>query len=61
MTIQKKRIFASVLFVLISIVCSAQMPVPGPPPPPGTPIDGGVLIGICFALVYGVKKMVKRY
>ncbi len=63
MTIQNKRIFASILFVLISIVCVAQgsePPPPLPPPPPGTPIDGGVLTGVCFALVYGVKKMLKR-
>ncbi|UKM65459.1 hypothetical protein GSB9_02028 [Flavobacteriaceae bacterium GSB9] len=62
MTIQIKRIFASILFVLISIVCAAQVgptpPPPGAPPPPvGTPIDGGVLFGVVFALFYGVKKL----
>lgn len=57
MTIQNKRIFASILFVLISFVCVAQdPPVPGPPPPVGLPIDGGVLIGMFFALCYGAKK-----
>lgn len=64
MMIQNKRIFASILFVLISFVCVAQggapPPVPGPPPPVGAPIDGGVLIGAFFALVYGAKKLIKK-
>ncbi|MDO7172087.1 PID-CTERM protein-sorting domain-containing protein [Mariniflexile sp. AS56] len=60
MTIQNKRIFASILFVLISVVCAAQTqpPPPGIPPPPGLPIDGGVLIGVCVGLFYGAKKLV---
>ena len=62
MTIQNKRIFASILFVLISFVCaSAQtLPPPGPPPPVGFPIDGGVFIFACVALFYGTKKIVKK-
>lgn len=59
MTIQNKRIFASILFVLISFVCVAQddnPPPPGPPPGPGFPIDGGVLIGAFVALCYGGRK-----
>ena len=61
MMIQNKRIFASILFVLISFVCVAQtLPPPGPPPGVGLPIDGGVLIGAFFALVYGAKKLIKR-
>ena len=57
MTIQKKRIFASILFVLISLVCVGQNPPPpGPPPPPGFPIDGGILLGVILALFYGAKK-----
>ncbi|MCB4798239.1 PID-CTERM protein-sorting domain-containing protein [Neotamlana laminarinivorans] len=60
---QNKRIFASILFVLISLVCLGQKT----PPPPSTPapgpgfilpIDGGVLLGAFFAIIYGVKKMV---
>lgn len=61
MTIQNKRIFASILFVLISVVCVAQgLPTPPPPgpPPPGLPIDGGVLFGLAFAFFYGIKKLV---
>ena len=58
MTIQRKRIFASILFVLISCVCVGQTPPPpGPPPPPGFPIDGGILLGSIFALLYGVRKI----
>ncbi|NNC49378.1 MAG: hypothetical protein HKO01_02450 [Flaviramulus sp.] len=58
MTIQNKRIIASVLFVLISVVCVGQTPPPPlPPPPPGFPIDGGVIYGIILALIYGAKKL----
>lgn len=65
MTIQNKRLFASILFVLISFVCAAQKLPPPPdksmaPPPPGFPIDGGVLIGAGFALFYGVRKLVEK-
>ena len=65
MIIQNKRIFASILFVLISFVCASQggaMPPPpqGPPPPPGWPIDGGVLLGVCVGLFYGVRKLVSK-
>ena len=58
MTIQNKRIFASILFVLISFVCVAQEPpIPGPPPPVGFPIDGGILMGVFVALFYGARKL----
>ncbi len=62
MKIQNKRLFASILFVLISFVCMAQKvpPPPTPPPPPGLPIDGGVLLGACFAIFYGVKKTLSK-
>ena len=61
-----KKTIASILFILISFVCSAQglpgptPPPPGPPPPPGFPIDGGILYGIAFALFYGVKKVINK-
>ncbi|WP_034042497.1 hypothetical protein [Wocania ichthyoenteri] len=63
MTIQNKRTFASILFVLISYVCVAQgsgtpaPPPPLPPPAPGLPINGGLFVGACFALFYGAKKL----
>ena len=64
MTIQNKRIFASILFVLISFVCVSQGGPPTPTPaavPPGlVPIDGGVLAGVFFALIYGAIKMLKN-
>jgi hypothetical protein len=63
MTIQNKTIFASILFVLISFVCTSQSTPPPPPlapPPVGFPIDGGVIAGACFAVFYGVKKLLKR-
>ncbi|MGZ0015800.1 PID-CTERM protein-sorting domain-containing protein [Yeosuana sp. AK3] len=61
MNIQNKRLFASILFVLISFVCVAQKvpPPPTPPPPPGLPIDGGILLGVFVALFYGTKKLLK--
>jgi len=60
MNIQNKRIFASILFVLISFVCVAQkVPPPPTPPPPGLPIDGGILLGFFVALFYGTKKLLK--
>lgn len=65
MMIQNKRILASILFVLISVVCVAQgsgdmPPPPQPPPPVGLPIDGGVFIGVLVALFYGGKKLFKK-
>lgn len=62
MRIQNKKILASILFVLISFVCSAQVnepPPPMPPPPPGLPIDNALPILIIIALAYGVYKKIK--
>lgn len=60
MTIQNKRKFASILFVLISFVCTAQLggdpPPPMPPPPPGLPVDGVVLFVLVIGIIYGIKK-----
>jgi len=64
MTIQNKRIFASILFVLISYVCIAQgsgePPPPAPPPPPGLPIDGYLPILFVVAFYYGIRSLLKR-
>jgi len=63
MRIQNRKITASILFVLISFVCVAQgghgPPPPAPPPPPGFPIDGGVLVAMGLALLYGSRKLLK--
>ena len=31
-----------------------------PPPPPGLPIDGGIWLGACVAIFYGVKKILSN-
>ena len=62
MIIQRKKIFASILFVLISCVTLAQTggpPPPAPPPPPGLPIDGGIYILLSLGILYGVRKLQK--
>ncbi|MGB3608030.1 MAG: hypothetical protein WA775_15515 [Psychroserpens sp.] len=60
MRVQNKKIFASILFVLISFVCFAQgsnPPPPMPPPPPGLPIDGFTAFAVIVGVFYGVKKI----
>ena len=57
MTVQNKRILTSILFVLISFVCVAQVPPPPGPPPVGFPIDGGLFFGVIFALFLWRKKI----
>jgi hypothetical protein len=63
MNTHNKKILTSILLMLISFVCMAQKippPPAPPPPPPGLPIDGGVLLGVCFAIFYGVKKLLSN-
>ena len=57
MTIQNKRIFASILFVLISFVAVAQPPPPQPPPPVGLSVDGGIFVLLLLGIFYGIKKV----
>ena len=65
MTIQNKKIFASILFVLISFVCLAQsqpppLPTaPGETPPPGFPIDGAIPVLMLAGLFYGIRNKLK--
>lgn len=61
MGLQNKKILASILFVTISFVCSAQAvpPPPAPPPPPGLPIDNYIYVLFVAALIYGVVKKFK--
>lgn len=63
MKIQNKKIFASILFVLISFVCAAQggnPPPPMPPPPPGLPIDGFTTVAVIVAAFLGIKKTIQN-
>ncbi|GAA4268855.1 hypothetical protein [Hyunsoonleella aestuarii] len=68
MTLRNKRIFASILFVLISVVCIAQQtkdgnnppqPLP-PPPPPGLSVGVDATFLICLALIYGTWRLLKK-
>ncbi len=60
--IPNKKIIASILFVLISFVCTAQLPPSPsgrPPGPPGDdlPIDSSILILAAAAILYGIYKI----
>lgn len=64
MIVQNKKIIASILFVLISFVCTAQgsgVPAPAPPtpPPPGLPVDDALPVLFILALVFGIYKSFK--
>ncbi|MFT5846950.1 MAG: hypothetical protein ACJARX_000028 [Psychroserpens sp.] len=63
MKIQNKKIFASILFVLISFVCASQggnPPPPMPPPPPGLPIDGFTSLALAVGAYFGIKKTIQN-
>lgn len=66
MTLQNKRIFTSILFVLISVVCFAQTkdgdipPPPPPTPPPGLSVGVDATFLICLALIYGTWRLLKK-
>ena len=64
MKVQYKTLLASILLVLVSFVCSAQLPDPPPPatddtPPPGLPIDGASSIVLILGALYGAHKGLK--
>lgn len=68
MIVQNKKTLASILFILISFVCTAaQRPEPpqpapmGAPPPPGLPIDGGLIFLFAVAIIYGAYKSFKLF
>lgn len=53
---------ASILFSFLGFISVAQTgkpPAPDrmPPPPPGLPIDNGIIVLFLLALVYGIYKM----
>jgi len=51
---ENKNMLASILFSLTGFMSIAQA---GPPPPPGTPIDGGVEVLFLVAIIFGVLKI----
>ncbi|QCE41246.1 PID-CTERM protein-sorting domain-containing protein [Psychroserpens sp. NJDZ02] len=63
----KKIISVLVLFLLISTVCVSQVsttpPMPAAPggprsiPPPGLPIDSGLIVLVIIGIIYGVYKL----
>jgi len=62
MGLQYKKFLASILFVLISVVCIAQEgqpPPPTPPPPPGFPIDDALPLLFILALFLGIYRKLK--
>lgn len=63
MIIQNKRIFASILFVLVGFVSVAQgsgPPPPTPPPPPGLPIDGLLYLLVSSGVIFGTRSILKN-
>lgn len=57
--INNKKTYVSILFVLISFVCSAQMPPPPQPPPGpvGLPIDNGIVVLLITGVLFGIYKI----
>lgn len=67
MIVYNKKHLASILFILVSFVCSATQheapPQPQPmggPPPPGLPIDNGLILLFVAALIYGIYRILKH-
>ena len=56
MMLKNKAIIASILFALTSLIGVAQDP-PGPPPPPGLPVDSGIMWLLLAGLLLGIYKL----
>ena len=60
------KLFLIVIFIVVNGVAFAQCPGgppcggPNQPPPPGLPVDGGILFLLASGLVYGVVKLRKK-
>lgn len=52
-----KKLASLLLLLLFPLIMIAQGTVPGPPPPPGLPIDSGLLFLFIAGIAYGVKKV----
>ncbi|MFD0963298.1 PID-CTERM protein-sorting domain-containing protein [Pseudofulvibacter geojedonensis] len=67
MKIKNYKILASVALVVILamvFIMSGSPSVQEPPapqqPPPGLPIDGGVLLLLASGVIYGIKKQINK-
>ncbi len=64
MKVYNKKKLASILFIIISTVCVAQVDNPPPPEiqdtPPGLPIDGFSSVFVVIGAFYGVRKVIKN-
>lgn len=59
MKIVPNRIFYILLMLLTGVTAFTRNkpPPPGVPPPPGLPIDGGVVVLLILAIVYGLYRL----
>ena len=56
----KKKILVTLSLVLFFVCAISGQIVPPPiPPPPGLPIDGGLLFLLASGLFYGIRKIKK--
>jgi hypothetical protein len=53
----KRKITITLLLLGVNLVAFAQ----GPPPPPATPIDGGLAILLAVIGGYAIKKVFDKY
>ncbi|WP_089381598.1 PID-CTERM protein-sorting domain-containing protein [Lutibacter agarilyticus] len=61
MNIKINSVLLSLFFMLFTFVAYAKdPPLPGPPPPPGNPIDGGLSFLIISGVAFGVYKLRKK-
>jgi len=56
--LKTKIVLLVVVFLLVNTASYSQVPVPmAPPPPPGLPIDSGVIGLLIVGLSFGVLKL----
>ena len=60
MRIPPNKIFNILVFISATAIAAPKgPPPPGVPPPPGLPIDGGVVVFLLVAFLYGCYKIYK--